>query len=265
MSRDSIITNSIGVQGKILGKSEEVRPVKTIPANEKEAKEYGFTDEQVKAFVEASKNGDRGVPFQVSINQAILEKVPKQLHHCTRIAGVDPPNQPVVTNVEYDMQNGIKHITTRKEKHHYDDPKEKGSSKKYKKTVLTEERFPETISQHELNCMEKNELMENIQKEVDEVDLDTIKDKEDILKFAKGGDGIFRSNTEKKRRAVALLKRLDPVLKQRHEEEMKKYKEEMKKYKEEKKKNKEEKKKNKSLNVPKYERPRITSLEVANL
>ena len=265
MSRDSIIRNSIGVEGKTISKTEEVRPVKTIPANEKEAKEYGFTDEQVKAFVEASKE-DGAMPFQGQVHKAILEKVPKQLHHCTHLVGVDPTKQPVVTNVEYDMEKGIKHVTTRKEKHHYDDPKEKGASKKYKKTVLTEERFPETISQHELNCMEKNELMENIQKEVEALDIDTIKDKEDILKFAKGTDGIFRSNTEKKRRVVALLKRLDPVLKQRHEEEMKKYKEEksviiatpglgksqiVEKLKE--------------VYVPKFERPRITSLEIANL
>ena len=265
MSRDSIIRNSIGVEGKTISKTEEVRPVKTIPANEKEAKEYGFTDEQVKAFVEASKE-DGAMPFQGQVHKAILEKVPKQLHHCTHLVGVDPTKQPVVTNVEYDMEKGIKHVTTRKEKHHYDDPKEKGASKKYKKTFLTEERFPETISQHELNCMEKNELMENIQKEVEALDIDTIKDKEDILKFAKGTDGIFRSNTEKKRRVVALLKRLDPVLKQRHEEEMKKYKEEksviiatpglgksqiVEKLKE--------------VYVPKFERPRITSLEIANL
>lgn len=262
MSRDSIITNSIGVQGKILGKTEEVRPVKKIPGNEKEAKEYGFTDEQVKAFTEASKDE----PFPEQVHQAILGKVPKQLHHCTRLEGVEPAKQPVVTNVEYDMEKGIKYVTTRKEKHHYDDPKEKGASKKYKKTVLTEERFPETIQQHELDSMQKNELMENIQKEVDEVDLDTIKNKEDILKFAKGTDGIFRSNTERKRRAVALLKRLDPVLKQRHEEEMKKYKEEksviistpgLDKSAMVEKINK--------LNIPKYERPRFTSLEIASL
>jgi hypothetical protein len=266
MSRDSIITNSIGVRGKIIGKKEEVRPVKKIPVNEKEAKEYGFSDEQVKTFVEASKDGDRGVPIQVQTRQAILEKVPKQLHHCTRLEGVEPTKQPVVTKVEYDMQKGVKHVTTIKEKHHFDDPTEKGSSKKYKKTVMTEEQFPETITQHELNCTEKNELFEKIQEEVDGVVLDTIKDKEDILKFAKGNDGIFRSNTERKRRAVALLKRLDPVLKQRHEEDMKKYKEEksviiatpglgkskiVEKLKE--------------IYVPKFERPRITSLEIASL
>ena len=265
MSRDSIITNSIGVQGKILGKTEEVRPVKKIPVNEKEAKEYGFTDEQVQFFVEESKE-EGGMPFSEQVHQAILKNVPKQLHHCTRLEGVKPTSQPVVTNVEYDMHKGVKYVTTKKEKHHYDDPKEKGSVKKYKKTVITEEQFPETISQHELDCMEKNKLMENIQKEVDEVDLDTIKNKEDILKFANGNDGVFRSNTEKKRRAVALLKRLDPVLKQRHEEEMKKYKEEksviiatpglgksqiVEKLKE--------------VYVPKYERSRFTSLEIASL
>ena len=229
MSRESIITNSIGVQGKILSKTEEVRPVKKIPENEEEAKAYGFTDEQVQGFVKESKR-EGGMTIRKQILQEILKKTPNQLHHCTRLEGVDPTKQPVVTNVDYDMQKGIKNVTTKKEKHHYGDATEKGASKKYTKTVITEEQFPETITQHELDCMEKNELMDNIQKEVDEVDLDTIKDKDDILKFANGNDGVFRSNTEKKRRAVALLKRLDPVLKQRRQE-----------------------------------RPRITSLEIANL
>ena len=265
MSRDSSITNSIGVQGKIINKEEEVRPVKTIPANEKEAKEYGFNDEQVKAFVEASKK-DGGMPFQEQIQQAILEKIPEQLHHCTRLVGVEPAKQPVVINVEYDMDKSIKHVTTRKEKHHYDDPKEKGASKKYQKTVLTEERFPETIQQHEIDSMQKSELMENIQREVEALDLDTIKDKEDILKFAKGSDGIFRSNTEKKRRAISLLKRLDPVLKQRHAEEMKKYKEEKSVIMATPGLDKSQiAEKLKEVYVPKFERPRITSLEIANL
>ena len=255
MSLESVITNSIGVRGKIMGKTEEVREVKKIPVNEKEAKEYGFTDEQVKEFVEKSKNGDRGVPIQVQTRQEILKKVPNQLHHCTRLEGVEPTKQPVVDNIEYDLDKGVKHVTTTKEKHLYDDPKEKGASKKYKKTVLTEERFPENISQHELNCMEKNKLMEELQKEVNEVDLDTIKNKDDILKFANGTGGI--SNTEKKRRAVMLLNRLDPVLKERFEKEKKEYKEKLKEVK-----NKDEKNK---IPVPFYERPRITSLEIANL
>lgn len=255
MSRDLIITNSIGVSGKILGKREEERPFKKIPVNEKEAKEYGFTDEQVKEFVKISQNGDRGVPIQVQIREEFLKTVPNQLHHCTRLEGVAPIKQPVVDKVEYDWDKGVKHVTTTKEKHHYDDTKEKGNLKTYKKTVLTQERFPENISQHELNCKEKNDLIDKIQKDVDKVDLDTIKDKNDILKFANGTGGI--SNTEKKRRAVMLLNRLDPVLKVRFEKEKEEYK---KKFKESK--NKDEKKK---IPVPFYERPRITSLEIANL
>lgn len=264
MSRDSIIRNSIGVEGKTISKTEEVRLVKTIPANEKEAKEYGFTDEQVQFFVEESKK-EGGMPFQEQVHKAILEKVPNQLHHCTRLEGVKPTSQPVVTNVEYDMHKGIKYITTKKEKHHYDDPKEKGAVKKYKKTVLTEERFPEPIQQHELDCMEKNKLMENIQKEVDEVDLNTIKNKDDILKFANGNDGFFRSNTEKKRRAVALLKRVEPILKERFEKEKQEYKEKKAIIWGSGKGKKEMLNEIKKLIRPEYERPRFTSLEIANL
>lgn len=254
MSRESIITNSIGVQGKIMSKTEEERPVKKVPVNEKEAKEYGFTDEQVQEFVKESQKVG-GVSFKDQILHEIIKEVPEQLLHCTRLEGVEPTKQPVVTNVEYDLDKGIKHVTTTKEKHHYGDPTEKGALKKYKKTVVTDERFPENIWQHELDCMDKNELMGQLQKEVDEVDLNTIKDKDDILKFANGSGGI--SNTEKKRRAVLLLNRLDPVLKERFEQEKKEYKEKLKGAKD-----KDEKKK---IPVPYYERPRITSLEIANL
>ena len=232
MSRDAIIINSYGVQGKIISKSEEVRDFPNL------------TDEQKKEA---------------------FQKVPDYLKHCAKIDGIVPTNQPVVTSVDYDMDKGIKYITTMKEKHIFDTPKERGASKKYKGTVMTEERFPENITQHELKCMEKDELMNRIQKEVDEVDLVTIKDKDDILKFANGNGYI--SNTEKKRRAVMLLKRLDPVLKARFEQEKKEYKE---------KKaiiwsNESGKGKAELINqinkipVPHYERPRITSLEIANL
>jgi hypothetical protein len=232
MSRDAIIINSYGVQGKIVKRSEEVRDFPNL------------TDEQKKEE---------------------FQKVPDYLKHCTKIDGIMPTNQPVVTSVDYDMDKGIKYITTVKEKHIFDTPDKKGASKKYKETVMTEERFPENISQHELKCMEKDELMNRIQKEVDEVDLDTIKGKEDILKFANGNGYI--SNTEKKRRAVLLLKQLDPVLKERFEQEKKEYKE---------KKaiiwtNESGKGKSELLNeinkmsIPYYERPRITSLEIANL
>ena len=264
MSRDSIITNSIGVQGKIMGKTEEVREVKKIPVNEKEAKEYGFTDEQVQGFVKESKK-EGGMSIRDQVLQEIIKRTPKQLLHCTRVEGVEPTKQPVVTNVDYDLDKGIKYVTTTKEKHHYDDPKEKGASKKYKKTVMTEERFPEPISQHELECMEKNNLMDKLQKEVDEVDLDTIKGKEDILKFANGNGSI--SNTEKKRRAVLLLNRLDPVLKERFEQEKKEYKEKKAViWTNESGKGKSELLKEiKKIPIPYYERPRITSLEIANL
>ena len=262
MSRDSIITNSIGVQGKILSKTEEERSVKKIPVNEKEAKEYGFTDEQVQKFVEESQK-EGGVSFKDQILLEIIKRVPKQLFHCTRLEGVEPTKQPVLTNIEYDLDKGIKYVTTMKEKHHYDDPTEKGSFKKYKKTVMTEERFPENISQHELNCKEKNDLLGQLQKEVDEVDLNTIKDKGDILKFANGRGGI--SNTEKKRRAVLLLNRLDPVLKDRFEKEKEEYKEKKIIIWASGKGKKEMLNEINKIPIPFYERPRITSLEIANL
>lgn len=255
MGNDSKIINSFGLEGKVIKKYDEVRDVKN------------YTEEE-------QKN--------------ILEKAPEQLKHCVKLSGVEPPKQSTIIDVEYDLDKGVKHVTYAKERHSYSDPTEKGASKKYKKTTIQHERYPFTISQHEMNVMTKNELLDKIKHEVGDLDLSDFKTKEDVLKFA-NGDGYI-SNTEKKRRAVELIKSLQ----KQHDDDMAKYHKKVGDYRSRSKaydnllveKNEIEKKEEdvpaemteeleklmkeleemkKNLVKPKFERPHVTSLEISNL
>jgi hypothetical protein len=201
--------NSIGVRGEVISKRDEVRQVKKIPVNAQEAKEQGYTDEQIKEFKEESTKGNNPPSFPELMYKDAISKIPAELIHCTKLEGVEPVRQPVIVGVDYDLHNGKKNVIYQKERHLYDDLMEKTSGNKvvsrkgYKTTEVVEEKYPESISQHERNCMTKNELINSIQGEVDSIDLSTIKSKEDVLQFA-NGEGYI-SNTEKKRRAVLLL------------------------------------------------------------
>ena len=228
--RDTEVINSFGLKGTIVNKGTEIREVKIISDEEKEEK---------------------------------MKKIPDYLKHCAKIDGLAQEKQCVLVDEQLDYDKGVKHVTYQKEKHEWDDPKKKGASKKYKSTTITRERYAFPITQKEVDSMAKEELMKSIQKEVDEVNLDDIKTKEDILNFA---NQPAISNTEKKRRVVMLMKRLDPVLKDRHTQDMKDYKKNVAMIWSEPGLGKSEMiKKINNLSVPKYERPRITSLEIANL
>ena len=139
-----------------------------------------------------------------------------------------------------------------------------------------------------MNVMTKNELLDKIKHEVGDLDLSDFKTKEDVLKFA-NGDGYI-SNTEKKRRAVELIKSLQ----KQHDDDMAKYHKKVGDYRSRSKaydnllveKNEIEKKEEdvpaemteeleklmkeleemkKNLVKPKFERPHVTSLEISNL
>tara|TARA_B100001115_G_scaffold162960_1_gene138889 strand:+ start:60 stop:977 length:918 start_codon:yes stop_codon:yes gene_type:complete len=192
-----------------------------------------------------------------------MDKTPEYLKHCTKLTGIMPTKQSVQVDEQIDMDKLEKTVTFQKEKHQWDDPKEKGSSKKYKNTVVAREQFKFRLTNEEVASIAKEKLLNEIQSEVDEVNLDDFKTKDDILKFA---NQPATSNTEKKRRAVMLMKRLDPVLKDRYNQDMKEYKENVAVIMTEPGSGKSEMiQKIKDIPVPKYERPRITSLEIANL
>jgi len=161
--------NSLGVRGKIVSKRIDVR------------ESVNLTEEQA-------------------------AKVPTQVLHCVK-TGLIPSKQPVIKGVDYNRSSGIKKVTYEKEKHTYRDSNEKGKSREYTGTVITQEQYPETITEHERNCLTKEDLIAKINKEVNNLDLNDFRSKGDILKFAYGPGYI--SNTEKKRRAVALMKKVN--------------------------------------------------------
>jgi large subunit ribosomal protein L40e len=228
--RDTEIINSFGLTGAVVNKETEIREVKVLSDEEKEDN---------------------------------MKKIPDYLKHCAKIDGLVQEKQCVLVDEQFDLDKGVKSVTYQKEKHEWGDPAKKGASKVYNSTTITQEKWAIPITQKEIDSMTKEELMKGIQKEIDEVNLDDIKTKDDILNFA---NQPAVSNTEKKRRAVMLMKRLDPVLNDRHTQDMKDYK-----------KNvamiwsgpglgkSEMIKKISELRLPKYERPRITSYDIASL
>jgi len=261
-SQESIVINSFGLKGRVVNKWTEERPVKKIPTNLKEAKEAGFTDEQIQGFKEESEKKG-GLSVQNQLYNETVKGIPKQLMHCAHLEGVEPAKQTVLIDETINLGEGTKKVVYQKEKHQWSDPKEKGASNKYKNTSITQEQYTFPLTQKEIDSMAKEELMASIQKDVAELNIDDIKTKEDILNFA-NQPGI--SNTEKKSRVVQLMKRLDPELKKRYLEDMKKYKEDKGIIWSQPELSKSEMiKKINELQVPKFERPRITSLEIANL
>ena len=216
MSNDkNACTNSLGVRGKIVSKRVEVRESASL------------TEEQV-------------------------AKVPTQVLHCVK-TGLIPSKQPVIKEVDYDVSSRTKKVTYQKEKHTYHDSNEKGKSREYTGTVITQEQYPEPISEHEMNCLTKCDLLDKINKAVDNLDLKDFTSKGDILKFANGPGYI--SNTEKKRRAVALMKKVNQFLQDNHKKELGQWKVNEKNH----------KKNGSGEAIPKLERIRVTSSEIASL
>lgn len=75
----------------------------------------------------------------------------------------------------------------------------------YQKSIISVESYIVPLQYSEINCQTKNNLLESIHLEVDNLNLDDHSSKEKILEFACNNS---KSNTEKRRRATALQKRL---------------------------------------------------------
>ena len=200
-----------------------------------------------------SKRGE--VWESVNLTEEQVGKIPAQLLHCKR-NGLLPAKKPVIIDVDYNLSSGIKKVTYEKEKHLFNNSGEKGKMKEYKETSITREQYPETITEHEKKSLTKRNLVAGIDKEVDNLNLENFTSKGDILKFANGPGYI--SNTEKKRRAVALMKKVNQFLQDNHKKELAEWNV--------------NKKVNKKINksgsgeaIPKLERIRVTSLEIASL
>ena len=105
--------------------------------------------------------------------------------------------QPVIIKEQFDTGIMQKRVIYKTNTHVYVD------DKNYKHTRILTEVSTQSLLQSDIDHREMTELMASIDEEVMDLDLSEIKSKEDILMFA---CKPALSNTEKKRRAVALLK-----------------------------------------------------------
>lgn len=112
--------------------------------------------------------------------------------------------QPSLTKVEFDESKQRRVVTYTKTSHLYQDNKETGG-KDYKHTLITEEEFDLRLRDEYSEAKARDTLFESIAEDVNNVNLEEIQSVDDVLEFANETGG---SNTEKKRRAIALVKKL---------------------------------------------------------
>ena len=122
------------------------------------------------------------------------------INEILRIRPPVPSNlQPVLLSEEFDESKFEKKMTFKYVKHLFNKAKE------YQKSIISVESYIVTLQYSEINCQTKNNLLKSINLEVDNINLDDHSSKQNILEFACNNS---KSNTEKRRRATALQKRL---------------------------------------------------------
>ena len=112
--------------------------------------------------------------------------------------------QPSLTKLVFDDSTKRRLVTYTKTSHIYQDDKETGGQK-YKHTLITEEEFDLRLRNEHNETRERDRLFEIIDEDVNNVNLEKIQSLDDVLEFANETGG---SNTEKKRRGIALVKKL---------------------------------------------------------
>lgn len=106
--------------------------------------------------------------------------------------------QPHILNTEYDLENQTKTISYLYTKHRYKDDK-------FVDTITSTQQFKTHIQKNELSNLKYEDLINKINEDTSKINLNKIKSKDDILKLVDLED---TSNTEKKRRAIAICNRL---------------------------------------------------------
>ena len=114
-------------------------------------------------------------------------------------------SQPVIIDIKLDEESMQKRVIYKTNTHVYKEEDKKKKVKEYKHTRILTEVSTQSLLQSDIDHREMTELRASIDEEVMKLDLTEIRSKEDILMFA-CQPGL--SNTEKKRRAVALHKSL---------------------------------------------------------
>jgi hypothetical protein len=112
------------------------------------------------------------------------------------------PKQPVLINAEYDMENNNKILTYKYVKHLYDGEK---ALRSYRNSEVTIEKYKLPLLNKDIKNYEKNQLLNDINNEVQSLNLEEWKSREQLLSFACSNG---KSNTERRRRLVALQRAL---------------------------------------------------------
>ena len=107
--------------------------------------------------------------------------------------------KPVLLKEDFNPSKMEKEVSFKYVKHLFNDAKE------YQKSVVSIESYIVPLQYVDIDNQTKNNLLQSIQQEVDNLNLDEFSSKENILEFACNN---AKSNTEKRRRATALQKRL---------------------------------------------------------
>ena len=126
---------------------------------------------------------------------------------------VPPIERPVLIESVYDEEKMVKTLTFRYLKHVME-------NKEYKHSVKTLESYREPLYQWELNIRSKENLVNSIQNEVSGLNLDEYLTKESVLDF---GCNNGKSSGEKRKRVNVLLKAIQPLLKEKLQDELKDY------------------------------------------
>lgn len=106
---------------------------------------------------------------------------------------------PILLNEDFDRSKMENKVTFKYVKHIFN------KSNEYEKSIVSVESYINPLQYSEIHHQDKQKLLDSIQAEVGKLNLDDYKTKEQIMDFACNNG---KSNTEKRRRATALQKRL---------------------------------------------------------
>lgn len=126
---------------------------------------------------------------------------------------VPPIEKPVLVDITFDEEKMTKTLTFRYLKHIM-------NSDGYKHSVKSIESYSEPLGQKELQNETKKFLMNSIQREVSELELSEYLTKEAVLDF---GCNNGKSSGEKRKRVNVLLEAIQPLLKEKHRDDLQKY------------------------------------------
>jgi hypothetical protein len=171
--------------------------------------------------------------------EASIDADKNRLFMINEVLRLQPPipdvEKPVLVDTKYDEETMTKTNTFRYLKHTIIDGE-------YKHSVKTLESYKQRLTQKELDNQKHNILIDSINEEISELDLNDYLNKDSIMKFACDNG---KSSGEKRLRVNALLKAIQPLLKEKLQRELSEYNSKENKIK------------------PRYEHIRITNFDIS--